>query len=164
MTLLTPEQQRVEAELRELVGHAAFALTAEGRGVLTAGEATVVVDVPPHARHVVCSTGLGSLPSDPAARQSVVMAALQYNMFLAEGDGAAVAAHPNGDGSLYLCYRLPLHSLDGTVLANVIANLAARAGPLAQRLWGLEATAARAGAAAEVPAPALSSQFMNLRA
>lgn len=164
MTFLTPEQQRVEAELRELVGQAAFALTAEGRGVLTAGAATVVVDVPAHARHVVCSTGLGSLPSDPAARQSALMAALQYNMFLAEGDGAAVAAHPNGDGSLYLCYRVPLNGLDGTVLANVIANLAARAGPLAERLWGFEAGAATGGVAAAVPAPELSSQFMNLRA
>ena len=164
MNLLTPEQQRVEAELRELVGQASFALTAEGRGVLTAGAATVVVDVPAHARHVVCSTGLGSLPSDPAARQSALMAALQYNMFLAEGDGAAVAAHPNGDGSLYLCYRVPLNGLDGTVLANVIANLAARAGPLAERLWGFEAGAATGGVAAAVPAPELSSQFMNLRA
>lgn len=165
MTPLTPEQQHVEAELRALVGHAAFALTPEGRGVLAADGATVVVDVPARTGHAVFSTGLGALPQDPAPRQAALLAALQYNMFLAAGDGAAVAAHPNGDGSLYLCYRAPLAGLDRTVLANIVTNLAARAAPLTQQLLGPQAgAAATADTAAAVQAPALPGQFMDWRA
>lgn len=166
MTSLTPEQQHIEAELRALVGDAAFALTPDGRGVLGAAGASVVVDVPAHGRHAVFSTGLGVLPHDPAPRHAALMAALQYNMFLAAGDGAAVAAHPNGDGSLYLCYRTPLAGLDRTVLANIVTNLAARAAPLTQQLLGPQtgAAAATADTAAAVQAPALPGQFMDWRA
>lgn len=150
---LTEAQLHVESHLRALLGRDYFTLSADGRGVVTAGGASVVVDVPAEGRWAVFSAAVGTLPADAAQRLAVLEAALQFNLFLAEGDGAAVAATPSGDGSLYLCYRAPVAGLDATQIANLITNLAAKAAALEARLQAL-APAAQPRGAMPAAAPA----------
>jgi hypothetical protein len=143
MTTLEEPQLRFEAVLRDMFQRPHFTLDEAGRATVSADDESITIDLPPGSDEASFVVVLGQVPHDADRRVALYAKALQFNLFLDPGRGAATAC--TDDGLLVLCCRVNAQGLDPIALDNVISNFAAITKDARQQLFaesGEEDTAA----------------------
>jgi hypothetical protein len=133
MTTLEESQLRFEAVLRDMFQRPHFTLDEAGRTTVSAGDESITIDLPPGSEEASFVVVLGQVPQDAGQRVALYGKALQFNLFLDPGRGAATAC--TDDGLLVLCCRVNAQGLDPIALDNVISNFAAVTKDARQQLF-----------------------------